>query len=66
MNEEELERLDEMLGNWSRAWFDGGGKRDRAIFELQEKLIEFINEITVDIISLAHPSIKEHGQQEDK
>lgn len=66
MSEEELQRLDEMLDNWSHAWLDDVGFRARARFEIQEKLIEFINEITVDIISLAHPSINEHGQQEDK
>tara|TARA_Y100001949_G_C15831082_1_gene262034 strand:+ start:12 stop:245 length:234 start_codon:yes stop_codon:yes gene_type:complete len=66
MNEEELKKLDEIIDRWSIPQVgDGGGGwiiLEYNPFELREQLIEFINEIAKDIISLSHPVIKEYGR----
>lgn len=48
MNEEELEKLDRIIDEWA------------ATGELRDRLVEFINEITIEIISHAHPVIREY------
>ena len=58
MNEEELKKLDEIIDRWCPEVGDGGGGWIRV------QLIEFINEIATDILSLSHPVIKEYGKED--
>lgn len=58
MNEEELEKLDRIIDEWR------GG--DTSSHMLREKIVELVNEITIEIISHAHPVIREYDKQQQE
>jgi hypothetical protein len=68
MNEEELEKLDRIIDEWVR---EGTPILMAAMTplhreELRDKIVEFINEICIEIISYAHPVIREYNKQQQE
>jgi len=63
MNEEELEKLDCIIDEWAAT---GAVIFPGRHVELRDKIVEFINEITIEIISHAHPVIREYDKQQQE